>query len=499
MKTFTTAVAEAAELYDNSIDGVAIFDRELRCRYWSDVMTTLSGISRVEALRSTAYDLQPALRERELDRQLLGAIEGVPSSADTVGFRVQRALPPQALRVFYRPLIDARGVVQGCIAVVRNRLDHKELTQKVREADARFQRMADCSPVLLWMSDTAARCIFFNQTWLLFTGRTLEQEQGVGWAEGVHPEDFQPCMDTYMGSFGARESFTMVYRLRRHDGAYRWILDRGTPRYAPDGEFAGFIGSCVDITEIKDVEAELRRTAGKLAATNADLESFAFAAAHDLRAPLRAISVLAELIEDDLSGTANTEIRKNLALMRGRTRRMQDLLEALLQYSRLGQAGAISTPTNVGELADDIEAMLRAAGVPAGIAFRYQGDIPNFDTPRFLLEAVLTNLITNAFKHHDRETGLVHLLATEVGEWIEFSVQDDGPGIPESFHQKAFGLFRTLHSRDDRESSGAGLALVKRAVERGGGRATIESPLTEDRGTALRFTWPKRWPEAEQG
>ena len=95
--------------------------------------------------------------------------------------------------------------------------------------------MADASPVLLWMSGTDGLCTFFNQTWLDFTGRTLEEEWGVGWAEGVHFEDFQRCMDTYMDAFNERRVFEMEYRLRRADGEYRWILDRGTPRYTPDG------------------------------------------------------------------------------------------------------------------------------------------------------------------------------------------------------------------------------------------------------------------------
>jgi len=133
------------------------------------------------------------------------------------------------------------------------------LEQQIRETETRFRNMADAAPVLLWMSRTDGLCTFFNQTWLDFTGRTLEEEWGVGWAEGVHFEDFQRCIDTYTDAFNRRELFEMEYRLRRRDGEYRWILDRGTPRYTPDGTFAGYIGSCVDITERKQMEVELRK------------------------------------------------------------------------------------------------------------------------------------------------------------------------------------------------------------------------------------------------
>jgi PAS domain S-box-containing protein len=120
--------------------------------------------------------------------------------------------------------------------------------------------MADHAPVLLWMAGTDSLCWFFNQGWLEFTGRTLEQEFGNGWAEGVHPEDFQHCMAVYLEAFVRRERFTMEYRLRRADGSFRWVYDIGTPRYEPGGAFAGYIGSCVDITEQREVRETLKRS-----------------------------------------------------------------------------------------------------------------------------------------------------------------------------------------------------------------------------------------------
>jgi PAS domain S-box-containing protein len=126
-----------------------------------------------------------------------------------------------------------------------------ELLDSVAESELRFQRMADAAPVLIWTAGLDSLCDYFNKPWLDFTGRTLEQELGNGWAEGVHPDDFQHCLDTYLASFQARTRFTMEYRLRRADGEYRWLLDNGVPRYSPSGRFEGFIGSCIDITDRK--------------------------------------------------------------------------------------------------------------------------------------------------------------------------------------------------------------------------------------------------------
>src|SRR5215831_6847348 len=128
------------------------------------------------------------------------------------------------------------------------------------ESEHRFQKMADTAPIMIWVSGPDKLCTFFNKAWVDFRGRTLEQELGDGWSDGIHPEDFQVCIDTYCKSFDARRSFQMEYRLRRADGEYRWILDAGTPRYESIGGFVGYIGSCVDITDLKLAhEDDLRR------------------------------------------------------------------------------------------------------------------------------------------------------------------------------------------------------------------------------------------------
>jgi len=129
-----------------------------------------------------------------------------------------------------------------------------------RETEGRFRIVADSAPVLIWMSDKDKLCIFFNKAWLDFTGRTLDQELGNGWADGVHPDDLQVCLQTYVTAFDARQPFAMQYRLRRHDGEYRWIWDNGVPWYTPDGTFVGYIGSCVDTTEQRLAQEALSRS-----------------------------------------------------------------------------------------------------------------------------------------------------------------------------------------------------------------------------------------------
>jgi two-component system sensor kinase FixL len=131
---------------------------------------------------------------------------------------------------------------------------------ELRESESRFQIVADAAPVLIWMSGVDKLCTFFNKPWLDFTGRSIEQELGNGWAEGVHQDDLKRCREVYTSAFDARQPFVMQYRLRRNDGEYRWISDQGVPRYDPQGRFAGYIGSCVDVTELVNKDQALRES-----------------------------------------------------------------------------------------------------------------------------------------------------------------------------------------------------------------------------------------------
>src|SRR5213082_1602636 len=154
--------------------------------------------------------------------------------------------------------LDERGKPAFVRGVSRDITERKIAEEGLRESEARFRTVADAAPVLIWMAGPDKLCNFFNKGWLDFTGRMVEQELGNGWAEGVHREDFDRCLDVYVNSFDARQPFTMEYRLRRNDGEYRWVLDTGTPRFASNGAFLGYIGSCIDITELKRGEEKFR-------------------------------------------------------------------------------------------------------------------------------------------------------------------------------------------------------------------------------------------------
>lgn len=232
----------------------------------------------------------------------------------------------------------------------------------------------------------------------------------------------------------------------------------------------------------------LEEAAKALAKSNKDLEEFAYVAAHDLKTPLRAIHSLSEWIEEDLGEALQGEAKEDMALLRARVERMEQLLDSLLQYSRAGR-----TPHEIGSL--DVEQAVREAwdllGYDEGFRLEIAGPLPTFVTARAPLEQILRNLLANAVKHHDRQEGVVRVSCQgpEAGRY-SFSVSDDGPGIPPKFHERIFGMFKTLKSRDRVEGSGMGLALIKRLVGRYQGEVRVVSPVEEERGTRFEFDWP---------
>lgn len=149
----------------------------------------------------------------------------------------------------FNPLTDAEGKVYGVMNTAANVTDLNVAKQKIEESEKRFRNVADSAPVLIWMSGLNKECYYFNTAWLKFTGRTMEEESGNGWMDGIFPEDLNRCVDIYSSSFEQKEAFQMEYRLRRNDGEYRWISNSGVPRFTTAGVFEGFIGACMDIHE----------------------------------------------------------------------------------------------------------------------------------------------------------------------------------------------------------------------------------------------------------
>jgi signal transduction histidine kinase len=244
-----------------------------------------------------------------------------------------------------------------------------------------------------------------------------------------------------------------------------------------------------EIGERRRAEAELARTNAELRSSNQELEQFAYIASHDLKAPLRGIAHLTTWIEEDLTDVSESGLRQKIVLLRGRVRRLETLLDDLLEYSRVGRVTETVKVINTRVLVTDVITLLAP---PEGFTVTVAETLPTFDTAEKLLRQVFMNLLSNAIKHHDRPEGHIEITVRDQGKYYEFLVTDDGPGIAPMFHTRIFQMFQTLKSRDEVEGSGMGLALVKKVIEGQGGTVCVESDAIH-RGTTMRFTWRKQW------
>ncbi len=250
----------------------------------------------------------------------------------------------------------------------------------------------------------------------------------------------------------------------------------------------GLMSHAVDVTDQVKIKQELAELALALERSNRELDSFAYAASHDLRAPLRGIANLAQWIEEDLQATGQLkgDTQEMLELMRLRMHRMEGLIEGLLEYSRAGRTHQAPETIDIGRLVKEVVDLISP---PEGTLIAVAPDLPTIRTERLPLQQVFMNLIGNAIKHANRDEVVINIDARRVGPFYEFSVKDDGPGIPPDYHDRIWGIFQTLESRDRVEGAGIGLALVKKIVESQKGRAWVESaPGT---GATFRFLWRK--------
>jgi signal transduction histidine kinase len=285
-----------------------------------------------------------------------------------------------------------------------------------------------------------------------------------------------------------------AWRVRK-DGSRFWANVVITALFDANGKLRGFGKVTRDISERKAVEAERVKIAAELARytralerSNLELDAFAYAASHDLKAPLRVIHNASTWIEEDLAGKLTAEMSENMNLLRSRVRRMDKLLDDLLEYSRIGRetddrhTEAISGSV----LMENIQGLISP---PAGFIVDATPSLAGIEVFRMPLQQILINLISNAIKHHDKKTGRIEVSVEDLGANWGFSVKDDGPGIPAEYHEKIFKMFQTLKPRDQVEGSGMGLAMVRKHIDVAGGELKLESTL--GRGSTFSFTWPK--------
>jgi two-component system cell cycle sensor histidine kinase/response regulator CckA len=349
--------------------------------------------------------------------------------------------------------------------------------ERLRESEERFRHMADTAPVMIWVSDPNKLCTFFNEGWLTFVGRAIQQELGKGWAENVHPDDLDRCWDTYSSSFDARRSFQMEYRLRRADGEYRCLLDKGIPRFEPNGAFVGYIGSCLDITDLKSAHEEhLARQKMETVGT------LASGIAHDFNNLLGGVLASAELALAELP--EGSDPAKELQRIRDASVRGGEIVRQLMIYA--GEDNEILDLVDVSGIVRDMLELLKVSVSKHVTVKTDLGDhLPAVRANPSQIRQVVMNLFTNASEAIADRDGVI-LVSTEPvrmsgGDYVQLKVSDSGKGMTLAVQARIFDPFFTTKPAG---SHGIGLAGVKGIVQRLNG--TIELSSTPGEGSTFR-------------
>lgn len=348
---------------------------------------------------------------------------------------------------------------------------------ELRRSEERFQLAAQATQDVIWDWDLSGDKMVVTDGIRRTLGYDLDEMTLGWWLEHVHPDDATRAsaeLDAALRSDATL--FVVEYRFRHANGSYRHIYDRSIVVRAPDGKPLRMLGVMMDVTAQKQATARVE-------AANRELDSFAHIVSHDLKAPLRAIGSLAGWLQTDYWARLDDAGRQQLSLLVARAKRMSDLIDGILHYSRLGRVTDDSGAVSTGDVVRDI---VDALILPDGAVVRVEGDLPVVTGARTALLQVFQNLIGNALKFNTSPAPEVVISARRDGELWAFSVRDNGPGIDPRHHKKIFEIFQTLAARDKVEGTGIGLAIVKKIVEAHGGTVTVDS--APGRGTTFTFT-----------
>jgi PAS domain S-box-containing protein len=463
-----------ANILQNVRDSVIVTDLQGTISYWNTGATQIFGYLPEEMLGKTPALLYPDINQQQLAADLQHILAG----NDYVDVWKGRTKSGHIVWVDIKttPLYDEQGNTIGFIGVSRDVTQSKLAQEQLQESENRFRTMADTSPVLIWMADPSKERTYFNKMWLDFTGRALEQEKGYGWAEGVHPDDYVSCVEQYVAAFDQHLPFTMEYRLSRFDGVYRWILDNGSPRFAPDGTFLGYIGSCVDITERKEFETRK--------------DEFVALLSHELKTPITSLKGFTQILQRRFKEHDDGQTLHFLARMDKQLGKLGILINDLLEISKMQRE---TLPLHYEDfdlngLIQEIVENLQATTLTHHIVVESTRNV-FVHADRDRIGQVLINLLNNAIKYsHNADKVILRMTANQHAATV--CIQDFGIGIAAVHQQSIFERF--YHVPDPIEKTfpglGIGLYISREIIQRHHGRIWVESQKGE--GSAFSFTLP---------
>lgn len=376
-----------------------------------------------------------------------------------------------------------KGVAASIRRFVDPSVDLDMAVQKRASLYARSLIEASLDPFVMISPD--GKITDVNEGSVKVTGVAREALIGTDFSDYFTEPDRARAGYQHIFAFGSLTDYPLT--IRHVNGKLTEVLYNAAVYKDASGKVKSVFASARDVTVQKKAEALLEEKSRQLARSNVDLEQFAYVISHDLKAPLRAVDQLSYWIKEDLKDSLQGRSKDQMELLRNRVRRMEKMLDDLLNFARVESHKEKIAYIDTIALISEIIASLAP---PDGFKVEAAPDLPVFMGEKVPLQQVLRNLIDNALKHHDQAQGRIVISSKDLGGRWQFTVDDDGPGIPAEYHDRVFKIFQTLQSRDEKEGSGMGLTLIKKILELQDCVITIEPK--EGRGTRFCFTWPKK-------
>jgi PAS domain S-box-containing protein len=399
------------------------------------------------------------------------------------------------------PVRDESGAVIGVLGVFWDVTERKRMEKDLLQSEERFRVAAQTTNDVVYEWDLKQ-----SVQWFGGIDEMLGYEQGEfsrtldGWAASLHPEDLERTMAEVQAHLDGGIPYAAEYRVRRKNGDYRWWSARGAATRAPDGKPTRWIGSITDITEHKQAELAIRKfneeleelvrmRTLELESANKELETFSYSVSHDLRAPLRHLDGFLSLLTKRSYAMLDDQAKHYVDQTLEASRRMGQLIDDLLQFSRLGRAEIHKMPVDLNEIVEQVRKELEPEARDRQVVWKL-GVLPNLPADEGMLRQVLENLIGNALKFTRQRPVAEIEIGSEPGpngEVVIF-VRDNGAGFDAQYYNKMFQIFQRLHSEREFEGTGIGLAIARRVVERHGGRIWAEGIV--DKGAIYHFALP---------
>lgn len=466
-------------------------------------------------------DVLPELENQEVFEQLDQVFEtGKPDHSRTQPFKliINGQLETHYYTCSYSPLLNAAGEVYGIVNTASDVTDLVLARQKVenyaeelQESEQRFRLMADASPAMIWALDPDSSLKYANKFLLEFLGISFEKFMADNWVPYIHPEDRKRSVDIITEAIGKRQQFHNEHRLLRQDGEHRWLLSQEAPSYYANGELYGYVGSSIDITEIKQTEIKLQRYAKELAAANeelysssnqlqetnkmlsssnqklshinADIDNFIYTASHDLRTPISNIEGLMNAILEDLPVESMQEpgMQKLFELVTSAIDRFKQTINDLTEITKLQREDVCDKDSQVDLASVIMEVQLDLSSPIKQAKAKLDVGLNTCEPVRLSpknVRSIVYNLISNAVKSRSPARQLlIQVRCYQQEHYQVLSIQDNGLGMDLSDESKVFGMFKRLH--DHVEGTGIGLYMVKKILENAGGRIEVENRVGE--------------------